>query len=104
MSENEYLLTSVHNEFAKRVEEENDRQNHRLTALEGTVTQIANIMSSVERLATNMEHMAKEQQEQGNRLKTLEDRDGEMWRKVVAYFLTAVVSATVGYFMSKLGM
>lgn len=104
MGENEYLLTSVHNEFAKRVEEENDRQNHRLTALEGTVTQIANIMSSVERLATNMEHMAKEQQDQGNRLKTLEDRDGEMWRKVVAYLLTAVVSATVGYFMSKLGM
>lgn len=104
MSDNEYLLTSVHNEFAKRVEEENDRQNHRLTALEGTITQIANIMSSVERLATNMEHIAKEQQEQGNRLKTLEDRDGEMWRKVVAYFLTAVVSATVGYFMSKLGM
>ena len=104
MGENEYLLTSVHNEFAKRVEEENDRQNHRLTALEGTVTQIANIMSSVERLATNMEYMAKEQKEQGNRLKTLEDRDGEMWRKVVAYFLTAVISATVGYFMSKLGI
>lgn len=104
MDEKDFLLKSVHEEFAKRVEEENVRQNHRLSNLENTVTQIANIMSSVERLATNMEHMAKEQQEQGNRLKTLEDRDGEMWRKVIAYFLTAVVSATVGYFMSKLGM
>ena len=104
MDEKDFLLKSVHEEFAKRVSEENDRQNHRLSNLESMIAQISNIMSSVERLATNMEHMAKEQQMQGERLKTLEERDGEMWRKVVSYVITGFLSAVIGFLASKLGM
>lgn len=104
MNENEYLLKSVHDEFSKRVQDENDRQNHRISALENTVTQIANIMSSVERLATNMEHMAREQQDQGERLKALESQDGEMWRKIVSYTITAIISIILGFLASKIGL
>jgi len=62
--ENEYLLKSVHEEFAKRVAEENERQNHRLSDLERIAVEANGILASVERLATNMEHMAKEQAKQ----------------------------------------
>ena len=41
--------------------------------------------------------MLKEQQEQGKRLATLESRDGEMWRKVVAYIATAIVGIVIGF-------
>lgn len=102
--ENEYLLKSVHEEFSKRVEEENTRQNHRITALEDTLHQILNMSTSVERLAINMEHMVKEQQEQGERLKVLEAKDGEMWRKLVSYSLTAILSIILGYLASQLGL
>lgn len=102
--EQEYVLMAVHTEFAKRVEEENDRQNHRITVLENNIVQISQITSAVERLATNMEHMAKEQQTQGERLKTLEDRDGDMWRKVVTYAITAILSIAIGFLASRLGM
>lgn len=102
--ENEYVLMEVHREFAKRVEEENDRQNHRLNVMENSITQIANITSAVERLATNMEHMANEQKAQGERLKTLEDRDGDMWRKVATYAITAILSIVIGFVASRLGM
>ena len=88
MGENDYMLKSVHEEFAKRMEEEDVRQNHRLTSLEKAVEQISAITSSIERLATNMEHMVREQQAQGERLKALESKDGEMWRKVVSYSLS----------------
>jgi len=104
MDEKDFLLKSVHEEFAKRVEEENDRQNHRLSALENVITQISNIMSSVERLATNMEHMAKEQHDQGERLKVLESRDGDMWRKIVSYSVTAIISIIIGFIASRLGL
>ena len=100
----EFMLKSVHEEFAKRVEEENTRQNHRLTKLELAVEQISAITSSVERLATNMEHMVKEQQAQGERLKALESKDGEMWRKLVSYSLTAILSIILGYIASRLGL
>lgn len=102
--DNEYLLKSVHEEFAKRVSEENDRQNHRLSSLENTVTQIGQITSAVERLATNMEHMVQEQKEQGDRLKTLESKDGDMWRTMLTYVLTAIISIILGFVARGLGM
>lgn len=104
MGENEFLLKSVHDEFAKRIEEENHRQNKRIEVIEDHVCEITKIATNVEKLAINMEHMVGELKDQGIRIKTLEDRDGEMWRKVVAYFLTAAISATIGYFSSKLGI
>ena len=99
-----YVLKEVHEEFAKRVEDENIRQNHRITILENSVSQITQIASSVERLAVNMEHMVNEQKTQGERLKTLEDRDGEMWRKVVSYVITGFLSAIIGFLASRLGL
>jgi len=88
----------------KRLEDENKRQNHRLDALEEAVKQVADINTSVEKLALNMQNMLNEQVSQGNRLEVLEDRDGEMWRKVVGYAVTAVVGIVVGYLMRRLGM
>ena len=57
-----------------------------------------------EKLALNMENMVKEQISQGQRLTELEGRDGEMWRKVVGWVISAVVGVAVGYFFFKLGV
>jgi outer membrane murein-binding lipoprotein Lpp len=109
--ENEYLPMAVHEEFSKRIQDENDRQNHRLTNLEKAIEQISSITTSIERLATNMEHMVKEQQAQkddinkvGERLKSLEEKDGDMWRKVVSHAITATLSIVIGYIASRIGL
>lgn len=99
-----FVLKEVYEEYAKRVEEENNRQNHRISILENSLTQIVQIASAVERLATNMEHMAKEQQRQGDRLGILEGRDGEKWRSVASHVLLGIVSAILGFLLSKLGL
>lgn len=107
----DYIPRQEHEEFRrsmesenKRLEEENDRQNHRLNTLEETVKQIAAISTSVEKLALNMENMLKEQVNQGKRLETLESRDGEMWRKVVGYVVTAVAGIVIGFLFKQAGM
>lgn len=107
----DYVSRHEHEEFRrsmesenKRLEEENDRQNHRLNALEETVKQVAAISTSVEKLALNMENMLKEQVSQGQRLATLENRDGEMWRKAVGYVVTTIISIVVGYIFAQLKM
>lgn len=102
--DNEYLTLSEHREFSKRIEEENTRQNHRIANLESAVQQIAGLASSVERLAINMENMAKEQQKQGDRLGILEGRDGEKWRSVVSHVGLCILTAIVGYMLSRLGL
>ena len=105
------LTRAEHQEFCRRIEaehkrlsDEDSRQNHRLDILEEQVKQNAALVTSVEKLALNMEIMAKEQQEQGKRLETLEARDGEMWRKVVGYAVTAVLGIVIGFAFTRLGM
>lgn len=106
----DYISREEHNEFRrsmdaenKRLEDENNRQNHRLEILEETVKQVASISTSVEKLALNMENMLKEQVSQGKRLETLESRDGAMWRKAVGYAVTAIIGIVLGYIFKQLG-
>lgn len=108
--EGDYISREEHNEFRrsmdaenKRLEDENNRQNHRLEILEETVKQVASISTSVEKLALNMENMLKEQVSQGKRLETLESRDGDMWRKAVGYAVTAIIGIVLGYIFKQLG-
>ena len=56
------------------------------------------------RLATSVEDMVKEQEKQGKRLEVLEGRDGEMWRKVVGYIITAVIGIVIGFVFHQVGM
>ena len=62
------------------------------------------LTNSVERLATSVEDMVKEQEKQGKRLEVLEGRDGEMWRKVVGYIITAVIGIVIGFVFHQVGM
>ena len=100
----EYLTMAVHEEYAKRMEDEHRRQNARITSLEQTMRDISSLTTSVASLASSVEQMAKEQQKQGERLETLEGRDGEMWRKVVGYVLTFVVGAVLSFVLSEMGI
>lgn len=88
----------------ERLKEENDRQNHRISALEQNVREISNLTASVQDLASNMKSMLKEQERQGKRLETLEGRDGEMWRKVTGYIVTAVIGIVIGFIFTQIGM
>lgn len=101
MSE-EFIDRKEHDEFCRRLDSENERQNRRIELLEEHIREIGTIAASVEKLALNMESMLKEQERQGVRLKTLESRDGEKWRQVVGYTITAVISLVLGYMFTQI--
>ena len=82
------ISRAEHEEFRRRLEEENRRQDKRIELLEDNMRELNSLTASVGKLATSIESMVKEQEKQGKRLETLEDRDGAMWRKVVAYGAT----------------
>lgn len=105
------ISRAEHEEFAKRMESENQRfkdedtrQNKRLDLLEESVREMSALATSVEKLATNMAGMVKVQEQQGKRLETLEGRDGEMWRKVFGYIVTAVLGIVIGFAFRQIGM
>lgn len=98
------ITRAEHEEFRKRLEEQNQRQDKRISLLEESVRQIEALTTSVEKLALSMESMAKEQERQGERMEVLEGRDGEMWRKVVGYIATAVIGIVLGFVFTQIGM
>ena len=98
------ISRSEHEEFAKRIEERDKRQDRRIELLEENTRQIGALTVSVEKLAQSIEVMCKEQEQQGQRLQTLESRDGEMWRKVVGYVITAIIGIVVGFVFTQIGL
>lgn len=98
------ITRAEHEEFRRRLEEENRRQDRRIEILEENVLEMGQLTATVAKLAVNMENMLKVQGQQEERLKTLEGRDGELWRRAVGYAVTAVISIVIGWVFARLGM
>lgn len=98
------ITRAEHNEFAKRVEENKERTDKRLEMLEQSMERFSTLVVSVEKLATNMESMAAEQKSQNAKLEKLEERDGERWRSVVGYVITAVIGILIGFVFKQFGI
>ena len=93
-----------HEEFAKRIDAEHKRLNHRIGELERAMQQYSSLTIAVNKLASNMEAMLQEQSRQNKKLEELESRDGKMWRKVIEYIVVAIIGIVVGYIAKQLGM
>lgn len=98
------ISRAEHEEFVKRMEGDHKRIDKRLALLEESVRQNGALTTSVEKLAVSMEAMGKTLSAQGDRLEALEARDGQRWRQLMGYVLTAVVSVLVGFAATRLGL
>lgn len=93
----------------RRIEEENNRQNKRLELLENNMQQIITqqlntLTATIERLNLSVGNILKEQAEISERLKKLESKDGDMWRTVVKYAISAIVGGVLTFILTRIGM
>lgn len=99
----------------KRLEDEDERQNHRLNEIEERNKQLTSLTLSVKELASSVKEVAKETERLSamvndsvkkldDRLTKIEGRDGERWRSIVGYLITAILSVAVGLLFSKIGL
>lgn len=105
------ITRAEHEEFRKRLEDEDHRQNRRIEILEKSVQQLNALTASVEKLALSIESMVKEQEQQGKRLEKqderldkVEARDGEKWRQAAGYVVTTVIGLIIGFVFKQIGM
>lgn len=101
-AEHEEFRRTVNAEFERMTAEDN-RINKRLTTLENNNRQIQELTVSVQKLTDNIEHMRQLQEDEGKRLNAIEGRDGEMWRKVLSYTITAIISIVLGFIFAQIG-
>lgn len=104
MLNEEVINRAEYKEFCHRMEDANERTNSRLKVLEETVNKTNSLVVSVEKLALSVKQLAAEQAEQNKKLDKLESRDGEMWKKMVSYTITAIVGIFIGFIFKQLGM
>lgn len=83
----------------QRIADENHRQNERINMLETNYAIVQQLAVQMERLATNMETMAKELTRQGTTLNELEMKPAKRWDLIVTSLITGVVGAIVGMAM-----
>ena len=98
----EPISRAEHEEFARRIDAQEKRQDRRLELLEENVREIGALTVSVQKLAQSLQSMVKEQEQQGRRLQALESRDGEKWRKLMGYLATALTSGAVTLLLSQI--
>lgn len=103
MSE-EFITKEFHDEFARRIEAEDERQNKRITKLEDAVGQMTELTVSVKELATNMANMAKEQTKIGARLEVIENKPAQNWDKLVWAIAGALIAGVFGYILASVGI
>jgi len=77
---------------------------HRVGDLEVETRAINDLAISTQRMAVNMENMLEEQKRQGERLESLEGRDGKKWREITRHTVTALISIILGYIFARLGL
>lgn len=99
-----YLPLAVHNEYAKRMEDEHKRQNKRISDLETKVEDISDLTASVASLAKSVEQMAKAQDTQGKRLEALEQKPAKKWESFVDKVVWAVAAALIAFILAYLGL
>ena len=100
----EFVSRAEYDERLKRVDDENNRQNHRLDKLENLMERINDLTVAVKELAANMKLMQQEQERQGERLESLEAEPAENWKTTVKTIITVIVSAAVTYIITKGGI
>ena len=99
-----YLLKSVHDEFATRMDEEHTRQNHRIKTLEDGFKDLSSLTTSVASLAESVKQMATAQEKQGKRLETLEQKPAKRWETFVEKVIWAIASSLIVFILTYLGL
>ena len=109
--DNDYITRAEHNAFAERIDAENDRQNHRLSALEENIKQLQQLTISVEKMAVNMESMVRSQntmtrslEKQGERLDAIEKEPAQKWKNAVWLVVAGLIGASLSMFLSRVGI
>lgn len=98
------ITRAEHEEFCKRMEEEDKRQNARIQHLEEQTATITELAISVKELAASVKQLAETEKRQDDKIEELTGRDGERWRSAVGYVITVVIGIVIGFIFKQIGM
>ena len=100
--EHDAFVRELDAKFA-RINDENERQNHRLAAIEDNLRQLQVLTTSVEKMGVSIESMVNELKKQGERLDAIEKEPADKWKKAVWIVISAVIGFALALIASRIG-
>ena len=94
-------------EYMERIGRSDDRMrdfDRRLSKVEEFGDKLQSMAISLQGMVVTLQSMQKEQAEQGERLKKIEEEPADNWRKFIWTAFACVVTGVVGYFLAKGGI
>lgn len=104
MDDKEYITRLEFEERGKRIDDENNRQNHRIDRLEKMSEQLTDMAASIKTMAVTMQGMQREQERQGQRLEKIEQEPADNWNKLVYTVIAMLATAAVTWILAKGGI
>ena len=100
MDDRDFVTVGMCAEHMRRIDDENNRQNHRIEKLENAMDNLTDLTVNVGKLATSMDSMSKELTKQGERLEKIEEKPGKRWDSIVAAIIAGVIGLMFGLISS----
>ena len=99
MGEQEYVTRQEHNEFAKRVEKEDDRQNARIGTLEKRVDDLWDMKSAISVISLKIDTISADLIKLTKDVENLKNEPSENFktikRTIISVLVTALVTAAI---------
>ncbi len=97
--ETEYVTRTEFELQVKEIENENTRQNHRITKVENDLSVIRDLTVSVEKMAVNMNYMQKSLEKQSKDIESIKAIPAGRWDKLISGIIGALVTALIAWFI-----
>lgn len=100
----DYITRPEHEEFKKRLEDEETRQNHRLEVIENRVDKLIDMQASMAVMQAGIDNISSEVKSIRSDVESLRQEPADKWKKATWIVVTAIITAAVMYFLSKMGV
>lgn len=102
MGEAEYITRHEQEEFKRRIDEEESRQNHRLSVIEGRVDKLIDMQVSMAQLQVGISNITEELKKLAAEVDSLKQAPADKWNKAVWIVISIVITAVVTYAISAI--
>ena len=96
------ITRAEHEEFKKRIEDEERRQNHRLDTVEGRVDKLIDMQVSMATIQVGITNITEELKKLSAEVDAIKREPADKWNKAVWIVVTAVLTAAVTYFLAQI--
>lgn len=100
----EYITRPEHDEFKRRLEDEETRQNRRLEVIENRVDKLIDMQASLAVMQAGIDSISAEVKRIGSEVDAIKQEPADKWKKAVWIVVTVALTAVATFILAKAGI